>query len=298
MKDLNEIMVFTAVANLGSFSGAAKNLNMPVSTVSRKVSDLETRLGITLIQRTTRKLNLTPAGARYFEQCADLLQGLDEAEVEATQLQTQAEGFLRVSVPIGMVTERFMNFISRFLQRHPRIDLDLLVTNEYVDLVREGVDLAIRFGPLQDSSLIAKRVGTTSRVLVASPEYIKKHGKLKHPEDLKKHRCLIYRLRHLESLWELTKDKAKKQIHVRGSFSASDMLALLELTIRHHGIALLPDMLCLDALEDGRLVQLLPEWKAPTSPAHAVYLNRRFLPARLNSFMKELENWEDPSWRR
>ena len=181
MKDLNEIMVFSRVAQAGSFSKAANLLGMPVSTVSRKVSDLEQRLGMTLITRTTRKLSLTRAGAEYFQRCSDILQGLDEAEAALTQSQARPEGLIRVTVPVGMGTGRFTDFISGFMRKYDRIQVDLYVTNQYVDLTAENVDVGIRFGVLEDSALIARKLGHSSRLMVASPGYVKKHGPILSP---------------------------------------------------------------------------------------------------------------------
>lgn len=298
MKNLNEIMVFARVAQLGSFSKAAQSLEMPVSTVSRKITDLEDRLGITLIQRTTRKLNLTQIGTQYYQQCAELLLALDEAETRITQLQSQPEGPLRITIPVGMGSGQFIEFISGFLNRYPKIQLDLLVSNQYVDLVSENVDLAIRFGALHDSSLIARRLGTSMRALVASPEYLKRRGSLKHPQDLEKHECIIYRSRTEDSVWEFTKEKSRQKAKVAGRIVASDMSTLKELAIRGHGIAHLPEMFCLDAIQEGSLRLVLPEWKSLHSPVHAVYPNRRFMPTRLTTFLKELEEWKSPSWER
>lgn len=298
MKDLNEIMIFERVAHHGSFSKAAKDLGMPVSTVSRKVSDLEARLGITLIQRTTRKLNLTTIGTDYYQQCSDLLQGFDEAETRATQLQRQPEGSLRVSVPVGMASGAFMDFVAHFVKKYPRISLDLLITNQFVDLLSESTDVAIRFGELNDSSLIAKRLGVTLRLLVASPAYLKEHGQPKHPKDLVSHECLIYRSHFEDSLWELSKEKSRQRVKVSGRLIASDMMALRELAVRGFGVALLPEMYCVEDIREGHLKPLLPEWKSTASPVHAVYLNRRFMTGRLSVFLKELEMWPNPAWHR
>lgn len=297
MKDLNEIMVFARVAQMGSFSQAAKALCMPVSTVSRKVSDLEKRLGITLIQRTTRKLSLTRIGTEYYQTCSELLQGFDEAEVQATRAQAKPEGLLRVSVPVGLATGSFTDFVSTFMTKYPGIYLDLAITNQFVDLANDGVDVAIRFGPLQDSALIAKRLGTSTRLLVASATYLKKSGTPNQPQDLENHECLIYRSREPELYWELTKEKSRQRVKVSGRLVASDMLALSQLAVRGHGVALLPQMYCESDLKSGRLRAVLSDWKSPTSPVHAVYLNRRFMPARLAVFIKELEAWPDKSWQ-
>lgn len=296
MKDLNEIMVFSRVAQVGSFSKAANLLGMPVSTVSRKVSDLEERLGMTLITRTTRKLSLTRAGAEYFQRCSDILQGLDEAEAALTQSQSRPEGLIRVTVPVGMGSGRFVDFISDFMRKYDRIQVDLYVTNQFVDLAAENVDVGIRFGVLEDSTLIARKLGHSSRLMIASPSYIKKHGHPKHPNDLKNHECLIFRSRSEETVWELSKDRSKVRVEVNGRIRGTDLQGLRELVIRGHGIALLPDMYLMEAIERGDLVHVLPDWSTPMAPVHAVYPSRKFVPARVDAFLKELQAWEDPDW--
>lgn len=298
MRDLNEISVFARVAQQGSFSAAARSLGMPLSTVSRKVADLEEQLGVSLLQRTTRRLQLTRAGELYYRQCADLLQGFEDAESKITELHHQAEGKLRISVPLGMANADFSDFLSRFLEKYPKIELDLLITNRYVDLVAENVDLALRMGPLEDSSLIARRLGTTHHFLVASAAFVKKFGQPKEPEEIPQFRCLTYLGEGDHDTWCFSKGKAQKKIKVSGRIKASDMMALKELALRGHGIAHLPELYCTAEIREGAFRQLLPEWRSQAFPVHALYSNRRFPPARLLSFLEEIENWKEAHWER
>lgn len=297
LKDLNEIVVFTRVAQLGSFSKASKALATPVSTVSRKVSDLEERLGTTLILRTTRKLSLTKKGLEFYEQCASHIQGLEEAEALLTQGLTQAEGLLRISVPVIMGRGLFIDFVSDFLKRHPKIQIDLLITNQFVDLVSENVDVAIRFGALQDSSLIAKRLGWSRSFLVASPKYLQKHGNPHDPKQLIDHDCVIFKGRKPASEWELTNEKNKVRVKVSGVISGSDFSSVNEFALRGHGIALLPEVYCFEAIKSGQLVRVLPQWGSPASPVHAVYLSRKFMPGKMQVFLKDLLAWKNPNWK-
>ena len=296
MRDLNEIMVFTKVAELGGFSKATKSLGMPVSTVSRKVSDLEERLGITLLQRTTRKLSLTRSGEQYFKQCADILSGLDEAETQVTKLQSQPEGTLKISVPVGMGAGRFIDFLQEFMAKYPKLEVELLVTNQFVDLVAEGVDVALRFGELSDSSLVARKLGTDRRMLVAAPSYLKKAKPLVHPQDLREHKCILFKSRSIETHWELTREKSRVRVAVKGAVKANDMLTIREFAVNGAGIALLPEMSCIDELASGQLKQVLPEWKTLIAPAHAVYVSRKFLPARIEVFLNAIGEWKQPNW--
>jgi DNA-binding transcriptional LysR family regulator len=298
MRDLNEISVFARVAQQGSFSGAARSLSMPLSTVSRKVADLEESLGVSLLQRTTRKLQLTRAGELYYRQCADLLQGFEDAETKITQLHHQAEGKLRITVPHGMTNGAFADFLSRFLEKYPKIELDILTSNRYVDLVAENVDLALRMGPLHDSSLIARRLGTTHHFLVAAPSFVKKYGLPKEPESLSQLPCLTYQSGGDYDTWNLYRGKAQKKVKVTGRIKASDLSALKELALRGHGIASLPELYCTTEIREGGFRHLLPEWCSQTYPVHAVYSNRRFPPARLLAFLEEIENWKEAHWER
>jgi len=166
MIDLNDIAIFAKVAQLESFSRAARALGMPVSTVSRRVTVLEEQLGATLLQRTTRRLNLTPQGRAYFTQCSEPLGELYDAERALTQAQRKPEGLLRVSVPVTIGQESFYEFISSFLRTYPRIQIDLFVTNVFLDLIAENVDVALRYGELRDSTLVAQRIGKSVRYLV------------------------------------------------------------------------------------------------------------------------------------
>jgi len=172
MTDLNEIAVFVSVAQLGSFTGAARALSMPVSTVSRRIADLEQQLGVTLIQRTTRKLTLTAQGRDYLDQCSEPLAHLYDAERVLTHSQRQPEGILRISVPVILGDPVFLGFLSDFLRNHPRIRLDLFITNQMLDLVAESIDVALRIGELKSSSIVARKLGTTVRYVVAAPAYL------------------------------------------------------------------------------------------------------------------------------
>lgn len=296
MKDLNEIIIFTRVAQLKSFSKAAASLQIPVSTVSRKVSQLEARLGVTLLQRTTRQMSLTDLGQQYFTECAEVLQGLEDAESHLTQLSEQPEGLLRISAPVGMSSGEFMGLVSGFLNQYPRVSIELVITNQFVDLISENIDLAIRFGDLTDTSLIAQRLGTSYLSLVAAPEYLKKHGRPKQPSDLKDHECIVYRTSNPFSEWQLRKDRKIHRVKVSGRAVASDMTAIKSLAISGHGIAQLPGMFTADSIRDGSLCRVLTDWTSPSSPVNALYPSRKFNPARLTAFLNVLKSWKSPYW--
>lgn len=296
MIDLNDIAVFVKVAQFESFSRAARALGMPVSTVSRRVAALEEQLGATLLQRTTRKLNLTAQGRAYYDQCSEPLGHLYDAERVIIQAQKEPEGLLRVSVPVIMGQEPFYDFVSSFLKTYPRVQVDLLVTNTFLDLVAENVDVAIRFGELHDSTIVAQRIGKSVRYVVAAPTYLRGRVPPAKPEDLRHHQCVLLNGRNNEAEWHLISGRKSATVHVVGPIASRDFQAVSAFTYKGHGIGLLPSTYCDAHIESGDLVRLLPDWASPEIFVHAVYPTRRFLPARLHAFLNALKAWTSPLW--
>lgn len=296
MADLNDIAVFVKVAQLESFSRAARSLGMPVSTVSRRISELEEALGVTLLQRTTRKLTLTSQGRDYFNHCSEPLDLLIDAERALTQTQRIPEGLLRVSVPVTLSENAFLDFISDFLKSHPRIKIDLFITNLFLDLIAENIDVSIRFGELKDSSLVAQKLGTQTRYVVASREYLRDKTPPKKPEDLASHPCVLLNARNNEAEWELVSGQKRCTISVSGPISSRDYPSISSFVYRGHGIGFLPSAYCDAKIETGELVRLLPDWTSKQASIHAVYPTRKFLPSRLRLFLEALKSWKDPPW--
>jgi DNA-binding transcriptional LysR family regulator len=296
--DLNDLAIFVKVATLGSFSVAARALAMPVSTVSRRITALEEQLGVTLLQRTTRKLSLTPQGRDYFAECSEPLGILADAERVLTQSQREPEGLIRVTGPVALRERPFLEFVSRFLKVHPRIKIELAITNEFVDFVRDNVDVGIRFGKLDDSSLIATKLGTTIRYVVATPGYLKGRALPVEPPDLEEHECVMLQAKNGEVDWELRSGKRAARVRVTGAISSRDFSSLSFFTLQGHGIGLLPSTYCTEALKKGTLVRVLPKWASPHFPVHAVYPTRKFMPSRLRAFLEALKAWQSPLWLR
>ena len=288
MADLNDIAVFVKVAQFMSFSRAARALGMPVSTVSRKVASLENQLGVTLMQRTTRKLSLTAQGRAYYNQCSEPLSNLFDAESALTQTQKKPEGLLRISVPVIMGQKPFYEFISALLKKYPRVHVDLFITNLFVDLVADNIDVAIRFGELRDSTIIAKRIGRSVRYLVASPDYLKGRTAPAKPEDLTNHQCVLLNGRNNEAEWHLVNDRKSVKLHVSGPVSSRDFQSVSAFTYRGHGIGLLPSNYCEEEIRRRNLVRILPEWSSPEIFVHVIYPTRRFIPSKLQVFLDEL----------
>jgi DNA-binding transcriptional LysR family regulator len=296
MADLNDIAVFVKVAQFESFSRAARAIGMPVSTVSRKVSALEAELGVTLLQRTTRKLALTSQGRDYFNQCSEPLNLLFDAERVLTQTQRKPEGSLKISVPVILGQEPFLEFVSDFMKSYPGIKIDLFVTNLYLDLIEENIDVGIRFGALKDSTLIVKKLGAQIRYVVAAPAYLKGRKSPAKPEDLRFHQCVLVSEKNNEAEWDLVSGRKHAKVRVSGPISSRDFQSVSTFVYRGHGIGLLPSTYCNEKIKKGELIRLLPEWASPRLDVHAVYPTRNFIPSRLHVFLEALKIWKSPLW--
>jgi DNA-binding transcriptional LysR family regulator len=296
MVDLNQIAVFVSVAQLGSFTRAARALAMPVSTVSRRVADLERQLGVTLLQRTTRKLTLTTQGRDYFDQCSEPLAHLYDAERVLTLSQRQPEGVLRLSVPVILGDPAFLGFLSDFLRNYPGIRIDLFITNEFLDLVAENIDVALRFGELRSSSIVARKLGTSVRYVVAAPAYLERRPRPRTPAELAGHAGVVLGALNNEAAWELVSGRRRARVRVAGAVASRDFRSVSFFVYRGHGIGLLPSNYCDAPIADGTLVRLLPQWSSPPLAVHAVYPTRKFLPEKVHVFLEELRAWHSPYW--
>lgn len=293
--DLNEVLVFAAVARAGSFSRAAVELGMPKSTVSRKVTELEERLQSRLLQRTTRKLSLTDAGRTYYDYAARISGEIEEAERAVSSLQTKPVGLLRVTAPINVA---FLSpIISDYLKRYPDVRLELLNTTRTIDLVEERFDLGIRAGALADSTLIARNLGSVKWFLVATPGYLKRHGRPRTPGDLTKRDCLLFSAGRSEVRIALTREGRTHELALLPRLLAGDMDVLLTAATSGLGIALLPTFLCVEALRAGQLERVLRDWEAPEAPMHVVYPSSRHMSAKVKSFVDHLQQrLTPPPW--
>jgi DNA-binding transcriptional LysR family regulator len=298
MADLDNIAIFVKVAQYESISRAARSLGMPISTVSRRLSVLESQLGASLLRRTTRRVSLTAQGREYFNQCQEPLSLLQEAEHVLTQAQKKPEGLLRITVPVALGQQPFLEFLSGFLKAQPRIRIDLFITNTFLDLVAENVDVAIRFGELQDSSVVATRIGKNVRYVAATPQYLKGRKLPTEPADLAQHDCVMLHAKNNEADWDLSSGRRKVRVHVSGPISSRDFNTVSTFVYRGHGIGLLPSTYCDAEIAAGRLVRLLPKWQSAPVPVFIVYPTRKFLPLRLTAFMQALTKWDSSLWTR
>jgi DNA-binding transcriptional LysR family regulator len=298
MQHLDNILVFMKVAEFESISKAARALDMPISTVSRKLSALESELRVSLVRRTTRRVILTSQGRDYFNQCIEPLIKLQEAEQVLAQTQREPEGTLAISVPIICSQGPFMDFLSRFSKEHSGIRLDLYVTNAYLNLMAENIDLAIRFGQPQDSSVVAAKLGKSVRYVVASADYLKGRKLPTEPEELKAYECVMFNAKNYRADWDLISGRKRVRVCVAGSVSSRDCQSVAAFVLRGHGVGLLETGYCDQALARGDLVRLLPRWTSTDIPVFAVYPSRKFLPPRVSALIKALVTWKNPLWVR
>ena len=282
--DLDESAVFVKVVQAGSFSAAARQLGLPTSTVSTRVARLERRLGVTLLQRTTRRLSLTELGELYFRHAAAGLGHMLEAEAAVTASLGEPKGRLRVTAPADFGDTILVCLLERLRKSHPQIDVDLLLTDSYLNLVAEGVDVAIRAGELRDSTLIAKRVGVACWALFACPEYLDVAPSLASPRGLRRHRCLQF-TSFGKSQWTLSNRLESVTVPMEGNLIVNDLGVIRLMTLHGQGIALLPTYICREDVEAGRLVRVLPKWQARADPVHLVYPRQRFVPPKLRAFL-------------
>jgi DNA-binding transcriptional LysR family regulator len=298
MADLDNILIFVKVAQFGSITRAARSLGMPISTVSRRLSVLESELGVSLLRRTTRQVTLTAQGREYFSQCQEPLNLLQEAEQVLTQAQKRPEGLLRITIPVILSQESFFDFMSAFMKDHARIRVELVVTNLLLDLIAENIDVAIRVGELQDSSVVVRRLGTSAYCLVAAPEYLKGRALPAEPADLETHHCVMFNAKHNERDWDLISGRRKVRVHVAGAAASRDINSARAFVHRGHGIGLLPATYCEEDIANGKLIRLLPKWTSSPIPVFALYSSRRFLPLRMSLFLEALAAWKGPLWTR
>jgi len=294
--DLDDILVFVKVAQFESITRAARSLGMPISTVSRRLSLLESALGVSLLRRTTRRVMLTAQGREYFSQCQEPLNLLQEAEQVLTQAHKRPEGLLRITVPVILSQEPFLNFISAFMKGQTGIRVELVVTNLLLDLIAENIDVALRVGELQDSSVVARRLGTIVYCLVAAPEYLKARTLPAEPADLKAHDCVVFNAKNNERDWDLVSGRRRVRIRVSGPAATRDINSARAFVHRGHGIGLAPSTYCDEAIAKGKLLRVLPKWTSSPIPVFALYSSRKFLPLRLSVFLDALAAWKSPLW--
>ena len=296
---LQEITVFTRIVGTGSLSAAARDLGMSPAVVSRRLAALEARLGVRLVNRTTRSLHLTDEGAAYFETCNRVLADIAEADAAVSAGRAEPRGILRVALPASFGNQHVAPLVPRFAERYPAVQLALSLSDRNVNVVEEGFDLAIRIADLADSSLAARKLAPNRRVVCASPGYLQRYGTPLTPEDLAQHNCLAT---DFTMNWDYRAPNGKRgSVRVSGRFACDNWEVLREWALAGLGVALKSTWDVRRHLEDGSLVSLLPGYTFATDVAiYAVYPHRRHLPAKTRAFIEFLAEsfGPEPYWDR
>jgi len=276
-----EMQAFVAVVDAGSFVRAADDLQMSKSVVSRLVAELEGRLGVRLLHRTTRRLSLTQEGALFHERCRDLLSGMSDAEAEVTRHAGELIGELRVSAPTSFGLLHLAPLWPAFLERHPRVTLDVELADRFVDLVDEGYDLAVRIARLPDSSMVSRRLAATRLILCASPRYLQHRGAPLVPSDLAQHPVFAYKLLSSGDQWHFDGPQGPSAVKIRPRMRSNSGDTCCEAALQHQGLVLQPSFLVGHHLAAGTLVEIMPAYRSIELGIYAVYPSRKQLASKV-----------------
>ena len=272
MKRLDDMLLFSHVVELGSFTAAANSLDTSRSLVSKRIKNLENRLGTRLLQRTTRKFSLTEAGEAYYAYCRRVAETIDEAEARLGEMSEEPRGQLKITMPMTFGVRHVAPLLPAFLERYPDISIEVVADDSFVDLVELGIDLAIRIGNLPDSTLVARRLGETRILTCASPQYFARHGRPEHPDDLRQHHCMQYRHPGQRARpWMFLVGGNPVSIPVRGRVKGNNGLPLKEAARAGLGLAQLPDFMVKDELVAGTLETVLDSYSSEPIGIHLVY---------------------------
>ena len=275
---------FVAVAENQSFSLAAKNLKLSTAQVSRQISALEKRLQVKLFYRTTRKVSLTQEAQLFYQHCRHLLDGLDTAEQAITNLQSKPQGKIKLTAPVTYGEQKILPLINDFVALNSDIEVTTELTNNRVDLIDGGFDIAIRLGQLQDSSLIAKKLSQRSNFVCASENYLQKHGETHSLSELKHHNCLL----GTRDYWRFTEQNKEKNIRVKGNLRCNSGMALVDAALKDIGIVQLPDYYVQSYIESGQLVTILDQFREPAEGIWAMYPQNRYLSPKIRLLIDHL----------
>lgn len=281
MDRLAAMYAFRAVVDCGGFAAAARTSGRSKTALSKAVADLETHLGVRLLQRTTRRLALTDAGRQYHARCASLLADLEESESEARDNQSAVQGRIRLVAPQTFGELYLIPLLARFMEETPAISLDLHLTDHFVDLIEEQFDLAVRIADLPESSLVARPLCRMQLLVCAAPDYLARHGRPLHPQELTEHTCVIDTNLREPRVWTFQHGETSLRVPVRGSVAVNSASAVRAMALAGRGIALCPDFAVAPALQDGRLERLLERYATASRGIYAVYPNRQHLARRL-----------------
>jgi DNA-binding transcriptional LysR family regulator len=289
MDRLEAMEVFVRIVQAGSFSAVAREMGTTQPTISKQITALETHLGTRLLNRSTRNLSLTEAGTAYYERCKRILEDVKAAEGALGRLQSSLTGVLHVNGAIAMGQIFLTPLVLDFQRMYPELTIELTLNDRYIDLVEEGVDVAVRLGRLADSNLIARPLGQARRVLVATREYLDRFGTPRVPGDLSRHNCLLYAYLSSGNEWWFRGPQGELRVQAHGNFKANNGHAIREALLSGAGVALMPDWLVHAEIESGELVALLPEFAPAPLEVNAVYPSGRHVSTKLRTFLDFLQ---------
>lgn len=285
MQDINDLIIFARIVELHGFSAAARSLGIPKSNVSYRMARLEERLGVRLLQRSTRQVSVTEIGNTYYKYCARIAAEASEAEVAIRDMQATPRGLLRISMPIAFGCMFVVPLIIEFMTRYPEVRVKMVSTSRRVDIIEENFDVVIRIGRLASSSLIARHLGVLRQHLYASSRYLTRQGTPNSIEDLDAHECFVLGESDDSGQWTLVEGSRQETVSLSPRGAANDPVMLRSLVVGGLGIALMPDLLCWQEEEDGKLVRVLPEWSGPPLDFHVLYPSHRGIPLVVRTFL-------------
>ncbi len=294
MDKLTSMNVFVRVAKAGSFAGGARELDISRAMATKHIMQLESSLGTRLFNRTTRSLSLTDVGASYLERCQQVLQDVDEMEAAVTHLQTEPRGVLKISAPPVIGATHITRAIAEFIKIHSDLTVDLILQSSPGDMIDEGIDIAIYLGALDDTSMVARKLASSSMIVCGSPDYLARHGIPEKPEDLYEHSCLVNWASAPRNKWHFKSDSGNVTIPVTGRMQANVADALRLAAIEGLGLVMLASYVVSRDIEKGKLKPVLENYTLPPLDIHAVYPHRKYLSAKVRRFLEFLQVWLGP----
>ena len=288
MDRLTAMQIFVRIVEVGSLSAAARDHGLSQPSVSRQLRSLERSLGARLLNRSTRHLVLTETGRQYYEDCRRILGDIAAAESNVGALQATLTGTLRVNTSVALGELYIVPIACRFQNLHPELTVDLTLNERFVDLVEEGIDIAIRFGALRDENIVARRLGSTRRVTVATPAYLRRHGTPETPADLAKHNCILFNYPP-NTEWTYSGPRGEDKVKVKGRFRANNGQAIRTAILAGLGIAWIPETLIFDQMKAGAVKLLLTDYSMAPLDVHALYLPAPYVPAKARAFVDFLQ---------
>jgi DNA-binding transcriptional LysR family regulator len=297
MDRITGVQLFARIVETGSFSKAAADLGLTQPTATKHVAAIEAKLGARLLNRNTRGVSATEIGALYYDKCKTIQRELEEADNLASLLQSQVGGQLRISTSVAFGRRVVTPLALRFMREHPGISIDLSFDDRYVNLVEQGIDVALRMGRLADSSLGARYLGTNPWLVAASPAYLERAGEPEAPLDLARHACLIYSSVQGDERWQFTDVEGQLlMVPVQGPLRSNNLSAVLAATRAGHGVAVLPGYVARESLADGSIRPVLANYTLPAQELHAVFPSPKLVPSKVASFIAFLQSALGDTW--